>query len=102
MTVVSEGLETYAAEPESSSPFAEYESAPAFTEAGETYPETTLESPFEVGPGGQPELGSSEMLAEVAGQLLEDLADEDFTSAVQALVDEGAARHLASNTQLNQ
>ncbi|HEY6745865.1 MAG TPA: hypothetical protein VI357_09100 [Mycobacteriales bacterium] len=55
----------------------------------------TLESPFGPGYAREPDRGEAELLAETAQETLAELEDEDFTDALEALVDEAAARHLA-------
>ena len=81
-----------------SSPFAGFAAGSYPEGAAEevpAWPERALESPF--GPGVTRRLGQDEAeeLSEEVTEFLAELEDEDFTNAVEALVDEAAARHLA-------
>src|SRR4051812_32508162 len=55
----------------------------------------TLESPFGAGFARELDGGEAELLAETARDTLTELEDEDFTDALEALVDEAAGRYLA-------
>jgi hypothetical protein len=72
------------------SPFAGLSMAMPIDEAVGERPPAELESPFEVGVGA--ELGGRS--DGQAAELLDQLADEDFDDALEALVDEAAAQHL--------
>jgi hypothetical protein len=54
-----------------------------------------LESPFERGFSRELGRDESEQLADTAAELLTELEDEDFSDALQSLVDEAASRHAA-------
>ena len=53
------------------------------------------ESPFGTGFLRELDRGEIRLLAEAAQDLLTEFEDEDFTDALEALVDEAAARHIA-------
>ena len=100
MTVLSQG-QTPASDAGAearSSPFAGF-TAGSYPEGSAeevpAWPERALESPF--GPGVAQRLGQDEAeeLSEAVTEFLAELEDEDFANAVEALVDEAAARHLA-------
>jgi hypothetical protein len=81
-------------EPELFSPFGTVGSE-VFESAVPAPTPATLESPFGSGYAREPDRGEAELLAEAAQETLAELEDEDFTDALEALVDEAAARHLA-------
>src|SRR4051794_16029384 len=73
------------------SPFAGLSAALPADEAPGDRPYTELESPF--GSGLTAEYGESP--DGHASEFLDELMDEDFADALEALVDEAAARHVA-------
>jgi hypothetical protein len=82
---------------ETFSPFGEVRpDVPASQSPGEAVPAPPMsESPFGMGFLRELDRGESELLAEAAQDLLTEFEDEDFTDALEALVDEAAARHVA-------
>jgi len=81
---------------ETFSPFGEVRpDVPASQSPGEAVPAPPMsESPFGTGFLRELDRGESELLAEAAQDLLTEFEDEDFTDALEALVDEAAARHV--------
>ena len=72
--------------PEGGGPVATHESLP-----------TSLESPFGSGFIQELDRSEAELLSEAVQQTLAGLEDEDFTDALEGLVDEAAARHVADS-----
>src|SRR5690242_19315514 len=82
---------------ETFSPFGEVRpDVPPSQSPGEAVPAPPVsESPFGTGFLRELDRGESELLAEAAQDLLAEFEDEDFTDALEALVDEAAARNVA-------
>jgi hypothetical protein len=100
MTLLSQGhaLASDTGTEATTSPFAGFTAGPypeSSPEETTGWPERTLESPFGVGSSRELGEGELEPLAEFASEFLAELADEDFSDALESLVDEAAARHLA-------
>src|SRR4051812_19315787 len=58
-------------------------------------PAASLESPFGSGFTRELDRSEAELLSETAQETLAGLQDEDFTDALEGLMDEAAAQHVA-------